>query len=60
MEKIKSRRIVFVLLLLTLFSFIPLRSLKFEFNIEKLFPHDDEDLAFFQSFQRQFHSEQDD
>ena len=38
MEKIKSRRIIFVLLLLTILSFIPLRSLKFEFNIEKLFP----------------------
>jgi predicted RND superfamily exporter protein len=46
MEKIKSRRIIFVLLLLTIFSFIPLRSLKFEFNIEKLFPRDDDDLCF--------------
>jgi len=60
MEHKKSRRIIFVLLLLTIFSFLPLRSLKFEFNIEKLFPHDDEDLAFFQQFQTQFHSEQDD
>ncbi|HEX6848847.1 MAG TPA: hypothetical protein VF144_17805, partial [Chitinophagaceae bacterium] len=60
MEKVKSRRIIFVLLLLTLFSFIPLRSLKFEFNIEKLFPRDDEDLAFFQQFQEQFQSQQDD
>lgn len=60
MEKIKSRRIIFVLLLFTIFSFIPLRSLKFEFNIEKLFPRDDDDLAFFQQFQQQFHSEKDD
>ena len=60
MEKIKSRRIIFVLLLITIFSVIPLRSLKFEFNIEKLFPHDDNDLAFFQGFQQQFHSEMDD
>ena len=60
MEKIKSRRIILVLLLLTIFSFIPLRSLKFEFNIEKLFPRDDNDLAFFQRFQQQFHSEMDD
>ena len=60
MEKIKSRRIIIVLLLLTIFSFIPLRSLKFEFNIEKLFPRDDEDLAFFQQFQQQFQSEKDD
>ncbi len=60
MEKIKSRRIIFVLLLLTIFAFIPLRSLRFEFNIEKLFPRDDEDLAFFQQFQEQFESQQDD
>ncbi|HEU5165696.1 MAG TPA: MMPL family transporter [Chitinophagaceae bacterium] len=60
MEKIKSRRIIFVLLLFTLVSFIPLRSLKFEFNIEKLFPQDDDDHAFFQEFQQQFHSEKDD
>lgn len=60
MERIKSRRIIFVLLLLVGFSLIPLRSLKFEFNIETLFPHNDEDLSFFQQFQRQFHAEQDD
>lgn len=60
MEPHKNRRIIFVLLALTLFSFIPLRSLKFEFNIEKLFPRDDEDLAFFQQFQQQFQSQQDD
>lgn len=59
MENIKSRRIIFVLLLFTLFSFIPLYSLKFEFNIEKLFPLDD-DHAFFQEFQQQFHSEKND
>lgn len=60
MEQIKSRRIVFILLLLTIFSFIPLRSLKFEFNIEKLFPRDDADLSFFQQFQEQFQSQKDD
>lgn len=60
MDQIKSRRTIFVLLLLTLFSFIPLRSLKFEFNIENLFPQDDEDLTFFQQFQEQFQSQQDD
>src|SRR5689334_9966230 len=60
MEQNKSRRVIFVLLVLTIFSFIPFRSLKFEFNIEKLFPRDDEDLAFFQQFQQQFQSQQDD
>jgi len=60
MEQIKSRRVIFALLVLTIFSFIPLRSLKFEFSIEKLFPRDDEDLAFFQQFQQQFQSQQDD
>lgn len=60
MEKHKSRRVIFILLLLTLFGFIPLRTLRFEFNIEKLFPKDDEDLAFFQQFQQQFQSQKDD
>ncbi len=56
----KSRIGIFIILLLTLISFIPLRSLKFEFNIEKLFPAGDPELAFFQEFQYQFNSEIDD
>ncbi|HET9055339.1 MAG TPA: MMPL family transporter [Chitinophagaceae bacterium] len=60
MEKIKSQLIIFILLLLTVFSFISHSFLKFEFNIEKLFPHDDEDLPYFQQFQQRFHSERDD
>jgi uncharacterized protein len=60
MEKIKSRRILFILLALTGLSFIPLRSLKFEFNIERLFPQDDPDLVFFRNYQSQFQSTLDD
>lgn len=56
----KSRIGIFIILLLTILSFIPLRSLKFEFNIEKLFPAGDPELAFFQEFQHQFNSEIDD
>ena len=56
----KSRLIIVLVLLITLLSFIPLRSLRFEFNIEKLFPSGDEELAFFQQFQQQFHSEKED
>jgi len=56
----KSRIAVIVVLLITLLSLIPLRSLKFDFNIEKLFPHDDPELAFFQEFQQQFQTEIDD
>ncbi len=60
MNENKSRMGIFVILLLTVFSIIPLRSLKFEFNIEKLFPAGDTELAFFKEFQQQFHSEIDD
>lgn len=60
MNEKKSRIGIIVILLLTLLSLIPLRSLKFDFNIEKLFPHDDTELAFFQEFQYQFRSEIDD
>ena len=49
-----------VILLITVLSLIPLRSLKFEFNIEKLFPAGDPELAFFQDFQQQFRSQIDD
>lgn len=60
MNEKKSRIAVVIILLITLLSFIPLRSLKFEFNIEKLFPAGDPELAFFQEFQQQFRSEIDD
>jgi len=60
MNEKKSRIGIIIILLLTLLSIIPLRSLKFDFNIEKLFPHDDPELAFFQEFQYQFRSEIDD
>lgn len=49
-----------MILVITLLSLIPLRSLKFEFNIEKLFPAGDTELTFFQEFQHQFNSEIDD
>jgi uncharacterized protein len=55
-----SRRVIYLILAITLLCFIPLRNLRFEFNIEKLFPASDPDLAFFQQFQEQFHSEIDD
>ena len=56
----KSRNAVYIILLITILSLIPLRSLKFEFNIEKLFPAGDPELAFFQQFQQQFQSQIDD
>lgn len=60
MHKKKSRLIIFIIGLVTLLSLIPLRSLKFEFNIENLFPTGDKDLLFFQQFQQQFQSEKED
>ncbi|MBK7561346.1 MAG: MMPL family transporter [Chitinophagaceae bacterium] len=57
MNEHKGRIGIFIILLLTFLSFIPLRSLKFEFNIEKLFPSGDPELAFFQEFQQQFRSD---
>ncbi|MEP7256597.1 MAG: MMPL family transporter [Ferruginibacter sp.] len=60
MNKIKSRLAVYIIILITLASLIPLRALKFEFNIENLFPSGDSDLAFFQDFQQQFNSQIDD
>lgn len=55
-----SRNAVVVILMITVLCFFPLRSLKFEFNIEKLFPAGDKELAFFREFQQQFRTEIDD
>ncbi|HPG10450.1 MAG TPA: MMPL family transporter [Chitinophagaceae bacterium] len=60
MNENRTRAGVVLLLLITLLSFIPLRSLKFEFNIEKLFPAGDPELTFFKEFQEQFNSQIDD
>lgn len=60
MNEKKSWLALGVILLTTIVSLIPLRSLKFEFNIENLFPSGDSDLIFFQDFQQQFRSEIDD
>jgi predicted RND superfamily exporter protein len=51
---------IYIVVGITLLSLIPLSHLKFEFNIEKLFPANDPDLAFFQEFQHQFQSGIDD
>ena len=60
MNERKSRVGVIIILLITILSLIPLRSLKFEFNIEKFFPSGDTELAFFREFQQQFSSQIDD
>lgn len=51
---------IYAVVVITILSLIPLSHLKFEFNIEKLFPANDPDLAFFQEFQQQFQSQIDD
>jgi len=60
MSENKSRIAIFIILVITIFSTIPLRTLQFEFNIEKLFPQGDRALIFFQQFEEQFNSKLDD
>lgn len=60
MNEQKSRVAIVFLLLVTLLCLLPLRTLQFEFNIEKLFPKGDPELAFFQQFQEQFNAKEDD
>ncbi|MBI3139620.1 MAG: MMPL family transporter [Sphingobacteriales bacterium] len=50
----------YLIVLLTGLSFIPLRSLRFDFNSENFFPDGDPDLVFFQEFREQFSSHIDD
>jgi uncharacterized protein len=56
MKKKFSWLVVYVIAFLTMLCFIPLRQLRFEFDMEKLFPADDPELAFFQDFQEEFRS----
>jgi predicted RND superfamily exporter protein len=60
MTERKSGIAVLIILAITLLSLIPLRSLRFDFNIEKLFPAGDPELTYFQKFQQQFNSQIDD
>lgn len=55
-----SRTAITIIILLSVLCLIPLRGLRFDFNIEKLFPADDPELSFFQDFQKQFNSQIDD
>ena len=52
---VRAGRIGFYgIILLTCLSFIPLRSLRFEFRTENFFPAGDPELVFFQAFQQKF------
>lgn len=60
MNEKKSRIGIVIILIITILSFIPLRSLKFEFKIEEFFPANNQEVAFFHEFQQQFSSQIDD
>lgn len=60
MNESTSRSAFLVLIGITLLSILAIRSLKFDFNIEKLFPAGDPELTFFRDFQQQFNSQIDD
>jgi predicted RND superfamily exporter protein len=60
MNEAKSRWAFLIIAGITLLSLLSLRSLKFDFSIEKLFPAGDPELAFFRDFQQQFSSQIDD
>ncbi|MGZ8537375.1 MAG: MMPL family transporter, partial [Flavisolibacter sp.] len=55
----KAGNLPFFIILISLLSIIPLRSLRFEFNIGNLLPSRDSDLEFYKEFQYQFQSQVD-
>lgn len=55
-----SRTGFYLIALLTCLSFLPLRSLRFDFKSENFFPAGDPELVFFRQFQEQFQSSLDD
>src|SRR3990172_8310070 len=52
-----SKAAILVIILISAFSFFPLRDLKFEFNLERFFLVNDPDLDFFHEYKDRFHSE---
>ncbi|MFZ9386363.1 MAG: efflux RND transporter permease subunit [Chitinophagaceae bacterium] len=54
MNERKSRIGFYLVVLLTCLSFLPLRSLRFEFRTENFFPAGDPELVFFREFQEKF------
>src|ERR1035437_11014100 len=60
MHKKLSWLILSVIILITGLSFIPLRNLRFEFDMKNFFPQNDTDLAFYQNYNERFKAEIDD
>ena len=54
MNQKASKHSIFLIVLLSLLSIIPLKSLRFDLNIENLLPSGDADLKFYREFKHQF------
>ena len=52
-----SKLAIIVIILISGFSFVPLKDLKFDFNLEQFFPVNDPDLKFFQEYTQRFSSD---
>src|SRR6187402_2732348 len=50
---------IYFIILLSLLSIVPILSLRFNFNIEKLLPSRDSDVEFYKEFQNQFQTQVD-
>lgn len=52
--------VLFIIGCISLMSILPVRQIEFEFNIEKLFSEDDQELSNFQAFKAKFNTQFDD
>ncbi len=60
MNENQSRTAFYVILIITILSFIPLSHLKFDIAIDNFFPAKDPDVSFYQRFRESFQSDIDD
>lgn len=57
MNKKHNHLVIYVILFITLLCFIPLSHLKFDFALDRMFPIHDPDVAYYEDFQRKFHTD---
>lgn len=60
MNKRISRIALLAILIISVFSFVPLKNLTFDFDLEKFFPSDDPDLDYFNEYKTRFSTQVED
>lgn len=59
MNRKKSNIAIYIIIVISILSFIPLSHLKFDFSLDNMFPLNDPDVNYYKEFQSKFHTEVD-